>query len=358
MRGVGRDVLTGLTAILALAGLGLMLLWFGELSGRLERTYEVVVRAPTSGGIKESSPVTLNGVKVGQVASVRNVLDDPRYPPVELVLALREGVVVPRACVPSVDKALIGEASLEFTTPAGLAVGPGTPALAAGGEPLVAMDLSTALDRLASRVQAPLETITRGGESVERLARVYAELGEGLKALVEPRTPGQVDSGASPNISSTLSRLDGALAGASRWLEDEPLRAGLAGVVERAGRVLESAEATVEGVRRGAEGFRDAADKAGKAAEGVGQLAADARERLAALAGDVRATLAGVDAASGELAGALSAIRRGEGTLGQMATNPDLYHNMRSAAARLDKALLELELVLQKVRAEGVKVGL
>ena len=47
-----------------------------------------------------------------------------------------------------------------------------------------------------------------------------------------------------------------------------------------------------------------------------------------------------------------------EGSLGQFMNNPDLYRSLNSAAERLDKALTELQLLLQKFKAEGIKVGL
>ena len=54
----------------------------------------------------------------------------------------------------------------------------------------------------------------------------------------------------------------------------------------------------------------------------------------------------------------LESVNSGKGTLGQLVNNPDLYHSLNDAAKRLEKALGEVELLAQKIKAEGVKVGL
>src|SRR2546423_1093625 len=67
VRPVIRDFLTGLFSLLALFGLILMLLLFGEISDLGQRYYSFYVHVTNAGGLSGTSAVTLNGVKVGQV---------------------------------------------------------------------------------------------------------------------------------------------------------------------------------------------------------------------------------------------------------------------------------------------------
>ena len=53
-----RDFLTGLTALLGLAGLVVMLMIFGELNSVIERTYAFQVTVSNAGGLAETSSVT------------------------------------------------------------------------------------------------------------------------------------------------------------------------------------------------------------------------------------------------------------------------------------------------------------
>ena len=42
----------------------------------------------------------------------------------------------------------------------------------------------------------------------------------------------------------------------------------------------------------------------------------------------------------------------GEGSLGMMLNNPDLYNALTDAAVRLERTLVEIQLFIQKVKAE------
>ena len=50
----------------------------------------------------------------------------------------------------------------------------------------------------------------------------------------------------------------------------------------------------------------------------------------------------------------MSGINRGEGTVGQLARNPELYNSVKDAADRLEMALRELQLRVQKYKDEGI----
>ena len=63
-----------------------------------------------------------------------------------------------------------------------------------------------------------------------------------------------------------------------------------------------------------------------------------------------------------ELAVTLVDVRRlthkavdGDGTVAQLLNNPDLYRSLEDAAISLERTLLELQLLLQKINAEGVR---
>jgi hypothetical protein len=46
----------------------------------------------------------------------------------------------------------------------------------------------------------------------------------------------------------------------------------------------------------------------------------------------------------------------GQGTVAQMLNNPDLYNSMTDAAQRLERALTEAQLLIEKYKAEGVPI--
>jgi hypothetical protein len=46
----------------------------------------------------------------------------------------------------------------------------------------------------------------------------------------------------------------------------------------------------------------------------------------------------------------------GEGTVAQLLSNPDLYNSLEDAATRLERTLVEIQLYIEKIKAEGIDV--
>ena len=46
----------------------------------------------------------------------------------------------------------------------------------------------------------------------------------------------------------------------------------------------------------------------------------------------------------------------GEGTIAEMLRNPDLYNSLDDAAVRLERTLVEIQLYIEKIKAEGLDI--
>ena len=75
MREQGKNFVIGIVTLVALGGVSTLLLQFGELDSFLHPTYPVEIRLNQAGTTRVGSPVTLNGVRVGTVTSVKLVQD-------------------------------------------------------------------------------------------------------------------------------------------------------------------------------------------------------------------------------------------------------------------------------------------
>lgn len=352
-RQVFRDFATGLTAILGIVGLCLMLIWFGEISGRLERTYTLRLHLPAAGGIKETSPVTLNGVKVGQVKRTANLAAPFRG--VEITARIKDGVAIPRASRVSIEKGFVGEASLEFTVPQDLHPAQLTDTLKEGEPPLEVRDVGSLIADLKQAVSQPLARFEKTADAIEKLADTYTTLGQRLSDMVEPRTLAEVHAGKPPNLRSSLERLDHAIAGAEQWLSDDDLRDRAKQLLAKAQGVLDDASGLVKGLDDSRKNLDAAVSQTSR---DVSATVTQAGRDVSTAAARLNTTLSTIDKASGELSSILEGVSRGQGTLGQLAQNPDLYNNLRGASERLDQALVEFKLVLEKLKAEGIKIGL
>lgn len=336
-----RDFMVGLTALVGLAGLIAMLVLFGELSNFGRRTYDLTALMTNAAGLRAGAPVTLNGVKVGEVSSVTVRVT----PPVGAVVVfkVRHEVRIPRAALTSIDKSFVGESALEFTLPPKLTQAQVDDSFKQGDN-FDAGSPKTPLANFAEMVSEPLQRISTTAKSIEKLADEYTILGQRLNELVEPRTAADVAGGKPPNARSVIERLDHALAGVESIAGDKELIANAKALVARADQTMQDASK----VARAWE----------KTAAGVDESMSDVKRKVDQIAEQIVGSLSKAEKAGDELAGLLESVRKGQGTVGQLMTNPDLYNSIQGAAERLDRALEEFRLLVEKMRKEGVKIGL
>lgn len=332
MRERVRNVMVGICTIGAVGAASALLFLFGEIEPMLASRWQLKVAFNEAGGLRRGSLVTLNGVPVGSIEKVE-IWADPTQP-VLVIAAIDDSVRIPEPSTPSVQASLLGSgARLELTAALPLAVPPRT----------YPRDRETILrgkvESIESRVIGQLD---------DRLAPLMASFGElsklarNLNALVEP-TP----DGATPNpeslrtamrkLNDTLASADAALKGAQNWLNDEQLRTDVRDAAHGASELMRDATVT---------------------ANRIGALADTLADDAAALRAGALPVLDRASGALQELEQLVIAARTGKGTAGRLIQDPALYEGLSDAAKRLDEALARLNLLLDKIRAEGLGVEL
>lgn len=337
MRAATRDLLTGITAVVGLAGLVLMLFLFGELKDITRSRYQFTLRMDSARGLAPVSPVTMNGVPIGTVAEIRTGADPTEG--VDVRLSINEGVRIPRRFTVYIDRGFVGDSTLE------LAPDPDQPlhadAYVRPGEVIVRNGLGT-FEQIAQRLERPLEALNRSAANFDELASTYTEVGRRVNSLLEPRTPADVDGGRPATIPSTVARLDSALANANAWLGDAELRTDAHEIVRRVQTALDTANQTAAAWQQ--------------AATDVRELSASAREQLRTASAQLVTTLRTADEALANFRQIAAAINEGRGTAGMLVHNPDLYESLDDAAQRLERMLTEAQLAIEKFRKEGVPI--
>lgn len=333
-----RDLLTGLVMLFSLAGLVLTLWLFGDIRNVWERYYSFTLRLDVAGGLSSTSPVALNGLKIGSV--IKAVVRDDPSEGVDFTIRVKQDVKVPDDFTVYIDRSFVGETTLSLELPAA--------ARQAADRSFVVADAvyerkaKTLMSLVAEQIKEPLDRVGDMAEDVRRLADVYEKVGKNAATLLEPRTPAEVNAGAAPNIASTIARLDSALVGVDHWLGDEDTRSDFAAMMKRGATATEKLDHTLDAYRKLAD---DASAAITQLSKNVGSTSEEASTTLRRM-GD----------AADQVRQFTSAINSGEGTLGQLARNPDLYNNANDAASRLEKAIAEFQLLLEKYRTEGLKL--
>jgi ABC-type transporter Mla subunit MlaD len=290
MKESARNFLIGIVSIVGLLGFSFLLLLFGNINSTLRPSYEMRIQANQALGLRVGSQVSMVGVPIGEVKSVRIVSNPIR--PAEIMVSINGDIDVPLAAKAQVTQSLIaGSARLEFSLPEGTDAGI-----------VFSRDGSATLD-------ASFESLE------QKFSRVLEERLGGL-------------DGAMRSIQSVAEE-------AQKWLGDEQMRADAKTAVWKAQQLIETASVTMQTITEAARGVQISADA----------LALQLKPTMEQLASTLRSVERFTEQA-----------REGKGTVGQLMSNPDLYRSLVDSAERLKRTLGEVELLMQKIRAEGLGV--
>lgn len=330
-----RDFAVGLTALAGVIGLAATLFLVGEL--RIAPTYAIRFAVDSSAGLTEVSPLTLNGVRIGSVTRIRPA-EDPRDG-VVITVRVDSDVQIPRAIDVAIDRTLVGDASLALRTKAVEGpletIEPGT---------VVSAKVTTILTEIGALLDDRLGALDQAANSFQTLSDTYIRVGERVEMMLEPRTLADVDAGLTdPNVSTAVARVDRAARDLNVWLSDDEMRADAKRAVTRAATLFDQAAEAVETWTQAGQTITARADQIGDSAERIATDLSRMSDSLALAIEDIRAVSLKVN--------------QGEGTIGMLVNNPDLYNALTDAAVRLEKALLEAQLLVEKYRKEGIPIN-
>ena len=214
--------------------------------------------------------------------------------PVQIILNIEGSIDIPAGVEATVSTSLIGgTARLDFSIPVGYTTGGAT--LPHDGNAIVTANFE-------------------GLE--ERLSRTLSEKLAGLDLAMR--------------------RIDELGKDAQKWLGDEQMLADAKSAVAKANDLIDATSSTVMALTKTAN----------------------------SLQGNANALLASVQPVFDQLSKTLAQVelltkqaQDGKGTVGQLMSNPDLYNSLNDSAQRLKSTLGEVELLMKKVRAEGLGVN-
>ena len=335
MKSTYRDFIIGLVVIVALASLSILLLQFGELDSLINPTYRIQVKLNAAGTTRIGSAVTLNGVRIGTVDNV--ALVDDREFPVVVDANVEQRYPLPLGTTVVVSDALIGSGGrLDFMLPD----------LADTDGQTYAMDGSAVLEgrwlsmtqTLTSGLEEQMQPVMNSLDSFNTLAGEWTGVGKRVNWMLDPANQDSEGSVVATieEFEATLADARTAITLAQGWLGDEQLQADINAAVWKANELFETATLATSNISTLAESLQLDSRRLVQSAVPVAEEMARTLDRVTVLM-DQAAT--------------------GEGTIGQLMSNPDLYRSLEDAAQKLETTLTQLELLLQKIKDEGLAVG-
>jgi phospholipid/cholesterol/gamma-HCH transport system substrate-binding protein len=318
MTNTSRHIILGLTSVFAMIGAVVLLMLFGELDSFVGGHYAVTLECPNAAGLRAGSAIELNGVPAGHVKNVVNT-NDPEYP-VRVVANIDDEVLIPDNAVPvSMASLLGGSATLMFDAPGGS----------------VSMLPTDGRANLRGPIQSGLMREFSGAfEGFDDFRELARNLND-LVSPVDPTTPGETVNlrTAVVTLNQVLDDVAEALVMAKAWLGDDVLRDDARVAVHNANTLIEQATETMVQ-------FADLAGRIQTDSESVSKHLAPVLDELASTLEEVHGLIARASA--------------GQGTIAQLLNNPDLYVSLNDAAIRLERTFREVQLLIEKVKGDGL----
>lgn len=366
-----RNVLVGLTVIVALMMLGAMILLFTGLPGMFQRGRVLRMTFPATSDVHTGDPVHLAGIRVGKIIEVDFVQGDPRKG-VQLVARIDHGVRIPGDTQPVIfSRGFIGSAYVSLEPGGTRRVDPRTRQPLAflpddWDEPL-AGTLKQGMGLLPDEL---MDELVNGLRNLSKLADNLNELFAPAAAPASgPSRPGATQP-AGGSLRESLAQLGRAAAALDQVLSDPNSQANLktslanlAIATEKAADAMDALKSfateagkTAGEVRKGMADARQTIADAGQAAKKFSSLAENADQRVQELSEKLIDDAEKISSLLSSINKAATKIESGEGTAGKLINDPKLYNNLLEATEQLKGLMKEFRGLIEQIKKGGLKL--
>ena len=351
-----RNVLVGLFVFVGLVALGTLVVLFGQgpqwlLAGD---TYPIIVRFDSVSGIREGSPVTVRGKRIGHVQAV-GFADGRLAGRVEVTLAIDNEYLgqIPRdSRASTIAAGLLGGGRPPIDIELGVALaalepGDSIPGSTRGAlDALVPEDMVATLDRTARQI----------GNAAEALEPVLRDLDE----LLAPRTPADVDriGGPAGNLASAAGRLDALLRHVNDILGSDEEQNRLKETIANIYELSDEIRVLVGQFQETTENAQGLIQRTDEAVGNIDAAVAATDARIEAIAGALLGDLEQAGVVLRNLTDVTATIKAGEGTLGRLVNDDELFEVLVLSTRRLAETLEEVRLLVIEWQQGRIRVGL
>jgi phospholipid/cholesterol/gamma-HCH transport system substrate-binding protein len=301
-----RHVALGFFVVAGLALIGFLIVWFGAVARFIRPHYTVQGHLPSAMSVRPGKVVHVDGMEVGEVVDVTS--SQPQRPGAWIHMHIRAEHKVPAGAQFVAQQSAVGDIMLDFRTEK-------------PSEEHLPTDGSARVDGV---IRAPtllpedmMEQVRRGLSAIKRVEPMLDHLLE----MTEPRSLEEVEAGEPASLSSAIAQFQ-ATAKSIHVIASDPRVEKLLSGIERLEKAFDGLQALMD------KGNALAAEWQGSGKE--------AREALA----EIRALVADV--------------RDGKGTLGKLATDPELHDALTTLVENLDSMVRNADRLMTLWREEGI----
>ena len=331
----------GVMTILAVGLAAVMAVKFGDLAGLLAERYPLAVHFDHAPGVFAGTPVSKNGIIIGEVAAVR--FDDTRGG-VLVALSIDPQYPLRSDAAPHLSRGLLGDSGIEFVPGAAdTFLQPGD--RLEGTAPVDPMKL---VSDLGGRLDATLV-------GFETAATQWAEVGDNVNGVLGDNRAEL--NAAVAQAAVTLEETAKSMRALRQTADNAALLVGDPALRQNLNRTAAALPPLIEETRQTIAATRTAVSRADATLANVEGFTRPLADRGVSVASRMDATLANFETVSADLADVAALMNRKDGSLGRLAADPSLYRNLDASAENLNLLLANLGPVLRDLRVFSDKIA-
>ena len=352
-----RNVVVGLTVLVALVMFGGMVLMFAGLPELLQTGRVVQMKFPDTAGAKSGEWIYMSGIQIGKITSIEFAGDDPRDG-VMFTCRINAGVKLPGNVEPTItSRALMGGPYLSFQPTGDDRHDPVT------GKKLTYLPEDWPEPLQGRRVFTSMlpEELTDGLKSLSNLAESLNSL-VAAPAETQPAGTPPTTQQAPPTLRGMLAKLDVALQDVHAVLGDESnqenFKKTMAGLAEASTKAADAMDALREFAVEGREKAGKTLTAASQAVDKIGTLAVNTDRRLEDISKKIITDAEKLSKVLETVNRIATKMDTGEGTVAKLVNDPKLYDNFLQASKQLSLLSAELRVLVREWEKNGVKLKL
>lgn len=354
MQSTSRNVVVGLFVLLGIAGLVALVLLFGNNPAWFTpaNTYPLEIQFRNAGGIRTGNIVTVNGIEVGRVTEIglydKQNLDADFN--VRVVVAINEQYQIPDGSTATTNEPVLGQGRPDIQIQPATGGVPLQPGARITGRVLGAVETLFPSDIVA--------TFTSSADQIRVTGAALTPVLDDLHRILRKQSPDEVDGSAyaQGNLSSAIARFDDLMRTMNTLLGDEETATKLRQSIANIYNITEDGKVAMGEFRAAAADTRNLVESAGQSVDAANRAflrvegtANDLRERVVT-------TLTRVDRFMDTMNRIILPISRGEGTIGRMLRDNDLYDALVITLRRFASTIADFQLLAKEWQKGKVRI--
>lgn len=335
------EIRVGLFTLCSLVLAAGLIIQFGRLSTYWTNYYTIGIRFPTAAGVYPSTEISRNGIAIGHVREIR--FDDKRGG-VLLLINIEEGNRIPEDTNARLVRSVLGDTSIELI--AGKSkhhLKPG--GLITGFAPSDPMEL---VGRMEEQMSLTLQ-------SFRQTSQEWQQVGRQMNSVMQTQQGNLED--VIERTANALTQFTVTMKNANQMLEHTNSVIGDPAQQENLKQTLAGLPIMVKETNDVIAVAKQAMMKVDQNLSNMQQVTKPLAKRSEIMVARLDQTLANLQAVSAELNAFSKLINQEDGSLKQLATNPDLYRNLNRSATQLSILLHNVQPIMKDLRIFSDKVA-